>query len=66
MAATKEAVIAKGHHPELEPTIFFLDLRAQGKGFDSYCERAESQSHVRYIRSMISLWLKTRLPMIWS
>ena len=26
MAATKEAVIAKGHHPELEPTIFFLDL----------------------------------------
>jgi heterodisulfide reductase subunit A2 len=54
MAATKEAVIAKSHHPEMEPTIFFLDLRAQGKGFDSYCERAESQSHVRYIRSMIS------------
>ncbi|MFH0787297.1 MAG: FAD-dependent oxidoreductase [Pseudomonadota bacterium] len=54
MAATKEAVIAKSHHPELEPTIFFLDLRAQGKGFDSYCERAESQSGVRYIRSMIS------------
>ena len=54
MAATKEAVIAKSHHPEMEPTIFFLDLRAQGKGFDSYCERAESQSQVRYIRSMIS------------
>ncbi|MEW6186367.1 MAG: FAD-dependent oxidoreductase [Thermodesulfobacteriota bacterium] len=54
MAATKEAVIAKAHHPELEPAIFFLDLRAQGKGFDSYCLRAESQSGVRYIRSMIS------------
>ncbi|MDB9822890.1 FAD-dependent oxidoreductase, partial [Deltaproteobacteria bacterium] len=54
MAATKEAVIAKSHHTELEPTIFFMDLRAQGKGFDSYCERAESQSGVRYIRSMIS------------
>ncbi len=54
MAATKEAVIAKSHHPEMEPTIFFMDLRAQGKGFDSYCQRAETQSNVRYIRSMIS------------
>jgi heterodisulfide reductase subunit A len=54
MAATKEAVIAKSHHSELEPTIFLMDLRAQGKGFDSYCERAESQSGVHYIRSMIS------------
>jgi heterodisulfide reductase subunit A len=54
MAATKEAVIAKSHHPELMPTIFLMDLRAQGKGFDSYCERAESQSDLRYIRSMIS------------
>ena len=54
MAATKEAVIAKSHHPDLEPSIFLIDLRAQGKGFDSYCERAESQSDVRYIRSMIS------------
>jgi heterodisulfide reductase subunit A-like polyferredoxin len=54
MAATKEAVIAKSHHSELEPTIFFMDLRAQGKGFDSYCERAKEQSGVRYIRSMIS------------
>lgn len=54
MAATKEAVIATDHHEELEPTIFYMDLRAQGKGFDAYCERAKSQSKVRYIRSMIS------------
>jgi heterodisulfide reductase subunit A len=54
MAATKEAVIAKDHRPDLEPTIFFMDLRAQGKGFDAYVERAIDQSHVRYIRSMPS------------
>lgn len=54
MAATKEAVIAADHHPELKPTIFYMDLRAQGKDFDSYCERAKEQSNVRYIRSMIS------------
>ena len=54
MAATKEAVISRDHHPELEPSIFYMDLRAQGKGFDSYCERAKEQSNVRYIRSMPS------------
>jgi heterodisulfide reductase subunit A len=54
MAATKEAVIATNHHTEIEPTIFYMDLRAQGKGFDAYCERAKEQSHVRYIRSTIS------------
>lgn len=54
MAATKEAVIAKGHHPDIEPAIFFMDLRAQGKGFDAYVERARDQSSVRYIRSMPS------------
>ncbi|MFH1076659.1 MAG: FAD-dependent oxidoreductase [Pseudomonadota bacterium] len=54
MAATKEAVIATNHHHELLPTIFYMDLRAQGKGFDSYCERAKVQGNVRYVRSMIS------------
>ncbi|MFH1673609.1 MAG: FAD-dependent oxidoreductase [Pseudomonadota bacterium] len=54
MAATKEAVIANNHHAELKPTIFYMDLRAQGKGFDAYCTRAQEQSSVRYIRSMIS------------
>ena len=54
MAATKEAVIANTHHPELMPTIFYMDLRAQGKGFDAYCVRAKEQNNVRYVRSMIS------------
>jgi len=54
MAAAKEAVIARNHHSELDPTIFYMDLRAQGKGFDAYCERAKEQSNVRYVRSMIS------------
>ncbi|MEW5736842.1 MAG: FAD-dependent oxidoreductase [Thermodesulfobacteriota bacterium] len=54
MAATKEAVVAKSHHADMEASIFFMDLRAQGKGFDSYCDRAKGESGVRYIRSMIS------------
>jgi heterodisulfide reductase subunit A2 len=53
MAATKEAILAKEHEPDLEVTIFFLDLRAFGKDFDRYCERAKKLG-VRYIRSFIS------------
>ena len=54
MAATKEAILAKEHAPGLDVTIFFLDLRAFGKDFDRYYERAQKQLGVRYLRSFIS------------
>lgn len=53
MAATKEAILAKEHQPDLEVSVFFLDLRAFGKDFDRYYERAKSLG-VRYVRSFIS------------
>ncbi|MCL6088509.1 MAG: FAD-dependent oxidoreductase, partial [Actinobacteria bacterium] len=49
MYATKEAIIAKEHEHDIECTIFFVDMRAFGKGFDAYYERAK-QIGVRYIR----------------
>ncbi len=54
MYATKQAVISKDHDREIEPTIFYIDIRAQGKGFDRYYERARSEGGVRYVRSMVS------------
>jgi heterodisulfide reductase subunit A-like polyferredoxin len=54
MYAIKEAVIAKEHHHDVEPTIFYLDIRAHGKDFDAYYERAKKEYGVRFIRSMIS------------
>jgi len=54
MYATKQAILAKEHVKGLEPTIFFMDIRAQGKGFDRYYERAKGEHGVRYVRSMIS------------
>jgi len=41
MHATKEAVIAQEHSPGLECTIFYMDIRAYGKGFDAYYEKAK-------------------------
>ncbi len=54
MYATKEAIIAKEHEKEVEPTIFFIDIRAYGKGFDAYYERAKKEYGVRYVRCAIS------------
>lgn len=54
MYATKEAVIAKEHAPEVEATIFYMDMRAYGKDFDKYIERAKRDYGVRYIRSRVS------------
>ncbi|MBL7065716.1 MAG: FAD-dependent oxidoreductase [Anaerolineae bacterium] len=54
MYATKEAVIAKEHAPDVEPTIFYMDVRSFGKGFERYIERAEAEYGVRYVRSMVS------------
>lgn len=54
MASIKEAVIAKEHDSNIEPTIFYMDIRAYGKDFDAYYERAKNQGVVRFIRSMVS------------
>jgi heterodisulfide reductase subunit A2 len=54
MYATKEAIITKEHLDFVEPTIFYMDIRAHGKGFDGYYERAKAEHGVRYIRSQIS------------
>jgi heterodisulfide reductase subunit A-like polyferredoxin len=54
MYATKEAVIAKEHMNQIEPTIFYIDLRAYGKNFDKYIERAKNEYGVRFIRCRVS------------
>ena len=54
MASIKQAVIAKEHDASIEPTIFFMDIRAYGKDFDKYYEKAKDDGGVRFIRSMVS------------
>ncbi len=54
MYATKEAVIAREHMNQVEPTIFYIDLRAYGKDFDKYIERAKNEYGVRFVRCRVS------------
>src|SRR4030042_4958441 len=54
MYATKQAIIAQEHDAKIQPTIFFIDLRAHGKGFERYYQQAKGQHHIRYMRAMVS------------
>ena len=54
MYATKQSIVAKEHDKNIEPTIFYMDLRAFGKDFDKYVERAKNEYGVRYQRAMVS------------
>lgn len=48
--ATKQAVLAKEHHPDPPVSIFYIDRRFYGKGHWSLYQRAE-QMGIEYIRS---------------
>jgi heterodisulfide reductase subunit A2 len=49
MAATKEAILTKLHEPGTDVAVYYMDLRAYGKDFDRYYNRARDMG-VRYIR----------------
>jgi heterodisulfide reductase subunit A len=53
MHAIKEAVIAREHEKDTQATIFFMDIRAHGKDFDKYYERAKDEYGVKFIRSKV-------------
>jgi len=54
MYAVKEAVIAKEHSPRgLAATIFFMDMRTYGKGFEKYYNRARGEYGVNFVRSRV-------------
>jgi heterodisulfide reductase subunit A len=68
MHATKEAILANEHYPDLEAFIFYTDMRAVGKRFQEYIARAEQQYKVTYIRSRPSKVTEdqdTGNPILW-
>jgi heterodisulfide reductase subunit A len=54
MYATKQALIAREHLPTVESTIFYIDLRAHGKDFERYYQKASKSHGVRYVRGLVS------------
>ena len=57
MYAVKEALLAKEVQKDLEVTVFYMDLRGFGKGYERYLEQAKARG-VRFVRG--------RIPRLWE
>ena len=54
MHSIKEAIIAYEHEPETRSTIFGMDIRAVGKGFEEYKIRGGNQAGITYVRGRVA------------
>ena len=63
MQAIKNAMLIREKHPEIEVTICYMDIRAYGKGYEEYYERAKNLG-VKFLRGMPSDVLADRNGML--
>lgn len=59
MYALKNSMLIKEHYPETEVTILYTDIRAYGKGYEEYYERAKEMG-VKIIRAFPGELEKTK------
>jgi heterodisulfide reductase subunit A len=51
--AVKDAIVALEHEPDLDITIFFMDMRMHGKGLEDFYGRAK-ESGIKFVRSRVA------------
>jgi len=49
--ATKESILTKEHAPETDVSIMYIDMRAVGKGFQEFVDRAKEEHGIKYIKA---------------
>jgi len=54
MYATKEAELVKEHVPGVDVTIYYMDIRAFGKGFEEFYQRAKSEFGIKYVKGRVA------------
>lgn len=54
MQAAKDAIILGEHLDDVQTTVFFMDIRAYGKHFDRFIDKAEIEQGCRFLRARIS------------
>jgi heterodisulfide reductase subunit A len=54
MQATKDVILTKEHLPDVETSIFYMDIRAYGKDFDKFVNRAKDDYKARFIHGRIA------------
>jgi heterodisulfide reductase subunit A len=48
--SVKDAVLIKEHEPNTDVSIFYIDLRAFGRGFQQFINRAKTEYGIRFVR----------------
>ena len=54
MYGIKNAVMAKEHDPEVDVSMYFLDIRAFGKGFEEFYQMADTRFGVNFVRGRVA------------
>ena len=53
MYTAKHAMLLKDKYPDIDVTIFYIDVRTPGKNFDEFYRRAAEQYGVKYVKGMV-------------
>ncbi len=54
MYVAKQAMLYKRQVPEGQATVFYIDIRSQGKGYEEFVQRAMTEHDVLYVRGKAS------------
>ena len=54
MYAIKNAILLKEHVHDVDVAVFYMDIRAYGKGFEEFYQRSKEEFNVRFIRGRVA------------
>jgi len=54
MYATKEAELVKEHVPGVDVTVYYMDIRAFGKGFEEFYQRAKAEFGINFVKGRVA------------
>ncbi|MDP2727962.1 MAG: CoB--CoM heterodisulfide reductase iron-sulfur subunit A family protein, partial [Dehalococcoidia bacterium] len=54
MVMAKQAILLKEHDPEIQPYVFYIDVRAGGKDYEEFYQRSQREQGVLWLRGRVS------------
>lgn len=54
MYTAKQAILTRDHIPDSRAYVFYMDIRANGKGYEEFVRRAQEEYGVEYVRGRVA------------
>ncbi len=54
MYTAKQAILTRDHIPDSTSYVFYMDIRANGKGYEEFVRRAQEEYGVQYVRGRVA------------